>query len=269
MAAQIAKAWFALGEANEQIVLAEAAVVVREKTVQSFEERFAAALVEEGGNASQLRLAQTELAGSRATLALWQSERERALRQIELLAGRYPAGRMLSASGLPALPPPPPAGLPSELLLRRPDLLAAERRFAAAAKRSKAARLAKYPSFSLTGSRGTNSDSLHEVLNSSNGVWSLAGGVPTAEDGGVYCLGPFAARSASHETDDALHLHAWSDEAIYDAITVSALFNFYNRWVNASGVQTLPDEVHRERGRSLAQHGYLMQVGLSEGPEGE
>jgi len=67
---------------------------------------------------------------------------------------------------------------------------------------------------------------------------------------------------------DALHLHGWSDEAIYDAITVSALFNFYNRWVNASGVQTLPDEVHRERGRSLAEHGYLMQVGLPEQPDG-
>jgi uncharacterized peroxidase-related enzyme len=67
---------------------------------------------------------------------------------------------------------------------------------------------------------------------------------------------------------DALHLHGWSDEAIYDAITVSALFNFYNRWVNASGVQTLPDEVHRERGRSLAEHGYLLQVGLPEQSDG-
>jgi uncharacterized peroxidase-related enzyme len=67
---------------------------------------------------------------------------------------------------------------------------------------------------------------------------------------------------------DALHLHGWSDGAIYDAITVTALFNFYNRWVNASGVQTLPDEVHRERGRSLAEHGYLMQVGLPEQPDG-
>ncbi len=70
------------------------------------------------------------------------------------------------------------------------------------------------------------------------------------------------------EDVDVLHQHGWSDEAIYDAITVSALFNFYNRWVSASGVQTLPDDVHRERGRSLAEHGYLLQVGLSEAPEG-
>lgn len=61
---------------------------------------------------------------------------------------------------------------------------------------------------------------------------------------------------------DALKSHGWSDEAIYDTITVSALFNFYNRWVNASGVNPLPPEVHRQRGRSLAEHGYLLQVGL-------
>jgi NodT family efflux transporter outer membrane factor (OMF) lipoprotein len=177
LAAQIAKAWFALGEANAQIGLAEASVEVRAKTAQSFEERFAEALIEEGGNASQLRLAQTELASSRATLAFWRGERERALRQIELLVGRYPAGQPFTTRGLPALPPPPPAGLPSELLLRRPDILAAERRLAAAGERSKATRLAKYPSFALTGSTGTTADSLHEVLDSANGVWSLAGGV--------------------------------------------------------------------------------------------
>lgn len=65
-----------------------------------------------------------------------------------------------------------------------------------------------------------------------------------------------------------LHKAGWRDDAIYYAITVCALFNFYNRWVSASGVQTLPDDVHRERGRSLAEHGYLLQVGLSEQPDG-
>ncbi len=175
MAAQLAKAWFALGEANEQIGLAQAAILVREKTVLSIRERFAAAL--EGGLASQLRLAETDLASSRASLARWQAERERALRQIELLVGRYPEGRSLSQKGLPKAPAPPPAGLPSELLLRRPDILAAERRYAAAGSRHKVARLARYPSFSLTSRTGTSTNSLNEVLDSGLGVWSLAGGV--------------------------------------------------------------------------------------------
>ncbi len=48
----------------------------------------------------------------------------------------------------------------------------------------------------------------------------------------------------------------WDDEAIYIAITVCALFNFYNRWIDASGVHALSDEAHREGGKRTATHGY-------------
>jgi uncharacterized peroxidase-related enzyme len=50
----------------------------------------------------------------------------------------------------------------------------------------------------------------------------------------------------------------WSDEAIYDAITVCALFNFYNRWIDASGVHALPDEAHRMGAERLGA-GYLCE----------
>ena len=43
-----------------------------------------------------------------------------------------------------------------------------------------------------------------------------------------------------------LYEAGWTDEGIYFAITVCALFNFYNRWVDASGVHALSDEAHRE-----------------------
>jgi multidrug efflux system outer membrane protein len=76
---------------------------------------------------------------------------------------------------LPKLPSPPPAGLPSELLLRRPDLLEAERRLAAAGRRRDQSVKALYPSISLTGSLGTTTDQLEKILSSSNGVWSLGG----------------------------------------------------------------------------------------------
>ncbi len=177
LAAQLAKAWFALGEANEQIELAREAVETRGLVATAFEERFERAIDDQGGTASQVRLAQTDLESSRATLALWEGERQRALRQIELLAGRYPEGKGWTSAGLPSPPPAPPAGLPSELLLRRPDLLAAERRLAAAGRRADSARRARFPRFSLTGSRGTSSDSLDEVLDSRFGVWSLGGGL--------------------------------------------------------------------------------------------
>ena len=54
-----------------------------------------------------------------------------------------------------------------------------------------------------------------------------------------------------------LYEAAWTDEVIYYAITVCALFNFYNRWVDASGVHALSDEAHRSGGKRSAVHGYV------------
>ncbi len=48
----------------------------------------------------------------------------------------------------------------------------------------------------------------------------------------------------------------WSDEALYFAITVCALFNFYNRWIDAGGVHALSDEAHRQGGKRIATQGY-------------
>jgi len=49
----------------------------------------------------------------------------------------------------------------------------------------------------------------------------------------------------------------WTDEAIYFAITVCALFNFYNRWIDSSGVHALSDVAHEEGGKRSAKHGYV------------
>ena len=54
-----------------------------------------------------------------------------------------------------------------------------------------------------------------------------------------------------------LHAQGWDDEAIYYAVTVCALFNFYNRWIDASGVHANSDEAHRQGGRRMAAHGYV------------
>jgi hypothetical protein len=54
-----------------------------------------------------------------------------------------------------------------------------------------------------------------------------------------------------------LHEAGWSDDAIYYAITVCALFNFYNRWIDASGVHALSEEAHRMGGKRSASTGYI------------
>ena len=48
----------------------------------------------------------------------------------------------------------------------------------------------------------------------------------------------------------------WTDEAIYWAITVCALFNFYNRWIDATGVHAMSGEAHRRGGIRMATQGY-------------
>jgi alkylhydroperoxidase family enzyme len=55
---------------------------------------------------------------------------------------------------------------------------------------------------------------------------------------------------------DALHAIGWTDEAIYFAITVCALFNFYNRWIDATGVHAMSDAAHRQGGKRMATQGY-------------
>ena len=49
----------------------------------------------------------------------------------------------------------------------------------------------------------------------------------------------------------------WSEEALYDAITVCALFNFYNKWIDATGVRDMPAAVYAASGERLANFGYV------------
>ncbi|HTU48372.1 MAG TPA: hypothetical protein VMF91_25150 [Bryobacteraceae bacterium] len=55
---------------------------------------------------------------------------------------------------------------------------------------------------------------------------------------------------------EGLHAEGYTDEAIYYAITVCALFNFYNRWIDASGVHPMSDAAHANGAKRSAIHGY-------------
>ena len=56
---------------------------------------------------------------------------------------------------------------------------------------------------------------------------------------------------------DAARSADWTDEALYDAITVCALFNFYNKWIDATGVSDMPAAAYNASGQRLASSGYL------------
>ena len=58
---------------------------------------------------------------------------------------------------------------------------------------------------------------------------------------------------------DALRDAGWDDEAIYFTITTCALFNFYNRWITATGVPEMSPDAHRRQGQALAERGYIRE----------
>ena len=177
LAGNVCRAWFALCEANEQLSLANEAHAIRLKTVEAVRDRFELALGEDGGGASELRLAETEVAMSLALKAQREGEVDAAQRRLELLVGRYPAAKLKGHMKLTSIPSRPPAGLPSELLMRRPDVIAAERRYAGSGMRITEAKRAVFPIFKLTGSTGSTTDSLSNILSSEFGVWSIGSNI--------------------------------------------------------------------------------------------
>jgi len=62
---------------------------------------------------------------------------------------------------------------------------------------------------------------------------------------------------------DEARAAGWSDEALYDAITVCALFNFYNKWIDATGVADMPAFAYQMSGQRLATQGYASDGGES------
>jgi NodT family efflux transporter outer membrane factor (OMF) lipoprotein len=172
LAAQTAKAWLAAVEAAQQLSLAEITLTNREDSTAKVRRRYEAGL----RSPLDLRLAQASDEGARASLAARRIQLDAALRQLEVSLGRYPAARLELAQQLPDATAVP-AGLPSELVTRRPDVQAAERRLVAAGARVAEARAALYPRIALTGSTGTSSEQLENLLDGDYSVWSLAGSI--------------------------------------------------------------------------------------------
>lgn len=125
------------------------------------------------GDEQAVAEARSNLGTYRDTLRQIDYSREQALRALEALLGRYPSAEIAVAQQLVAMPAPPPVGMPSELLERRPDVIAAERRVAAAFNRVEEAKAARLPRISLTASGSSVSSELLVLQNHSNPMWSL------------------------------------------------------------------------------------------------
>jgi NodT family efflux transporter outer membrane factor (OMF) lipoprotein len=130
-----------------------------------------------GGIASEVEVEQatTQLKTVRAAaidVGVMRAQYEHA---VAILIGKPPAEFSLPPLPLTSPPPPIPVGLPSELLERRPDIAAAERRVASANAQIGVAKSAYYPSINLGASGGFESSSITTLLNGPSGFWSFGG----------------------------------------------------------------------------------------------
>ena len=168
LAAATAKAYFTAIEASIQADIARNTVKILEET-----QRIVNVQYENGMSSAQdIALARSDLASARERVTTVEGSYRDAVRALEVLIGRYPGAMLELRETLPAAPPAPPAGLPSELLERRPDLVAADRRVAAAFNATNQARAARLPTISLTGNASAASNSLSSLLDSSNVGWT-------------------------------------------------------------------------------------------------
>lgn len=171
IAAAVARAWFTATEARLREALARDTVLAYERLLALANDRLRV------GVGDDLEAAQVAAAlqGARdqqrqARLAVDQSRRT-----LELLLGRYPATELQTAERFAPLSFDVPAGLPSELLERRPDVLAAERRVAVAFNRVTEAQAARLPRLSLTVGVNSISSDLFLLKDRDNPVWSAGG----------------------------------------------------------------------------------------------
>jgi len=160
LVAQTAKAWFLATEANLQNQLAGEAVDLYTETLAIVQTRLDVG----AGQPQDVYLAKADLAGAEERQRQALGAFTQSVRSIEVLLGRYPAAELEVPQVFVPTPPGIPVGIPAELLERRPDLIAAERRVAAAYQRIDEAKAAKLPSVSLTATGGTPSSELSELL---------------------------------------------------------------------------------------------------------
>jgi NodT family efflux transporter outer membrane factor (OMF) lipoprotein len=171
MAAQVAKAWFLATEATLQADVARLAIQDSDVLIQLAETRAKVGV----GADEDVYVARASAGTYRDALRGIELAQQEARRALELLVGRYPAGTAIVSPQLPGQPDGVPAGLPSELLERRPDVIAAERRVAAAFNRIHEAKAARLPTISLTAGISSISSELFVLQDRENPSWSAGG----------------------------------------------------------------------------------------------
>jgi len=208
-----------------------------DETVQAFEAALRLTTTRfQGGAApkSDVAQAQTQLDTTRAQTTDVTVQRAQLEHAIAILLGRPPADFGLPPRPLDTRPPSIPVGLPSQLLERRPDIAAAERRVAEANEQIGIAKAAYYPALVLNASVGFEGSTFGNLLNASSLVWAVGASLTqTIFDGG-----------RRRATSDAARAGYDATVAAYRQTTLTA---FQQVEDNVAALRILEEEARQQR----------------------
>jgi multidrug efflux system outer membrane protein len=225
IASQIAKTWLSIMHIEGQISLLEEHQTLQNLYLKSIEERYRRGLI----------FAEQFLYESNKTQAIYESlnelynERDQLHRSLAVLMGEYPKAEALEYQPLPDLLDPIPAGIPSDLLLNRPDLIAMERQLAGSRVLLKSAKKQRLPKISLTGAMGNASPELNNLINSSNAFWNV----------GVNLSQPLINYGRINANIRASKAQLAEAEATYEKVILNAFMEVENTLSNDSYLQTI------------------------------
>ena len=242
--AELAMDYFQLRGLDAEKQLLDSTVVSYQKAVDLTNSRFKAGIA----SAVDLAQAQTTLETTRAQAVDVEVDRSAFEHAIAVLVGKPASTFHIDPLPLDLLPPAMPPGVPSDLLERRPDISAAERRVQEANANVGVARTAYYPLVTLGGVGGFQSSAFTTLIQGPSGLWSLGGqAAQTIFDGGV--------RRGTNEQARAAYDKSVSD---YRGTILTA---FQEVEDNLSALRILEDEANKEDAAvAAAEHSVDLSV---------
>jgi NodT family efflux transporter outer membrane factor (OMF) lipoprotein len=240
MHAQLALDYFQARTLDAEEQLLNSTVTQYERALELIESRFT------GGIASELEVeqARTQLETTRAQAIDVGVARAQFEHAVAILIGKPPSDFSLAPLPLTAPPPAIPPGLPSELLERRPDIAAAERRMASANAQIGVAKAAYYPTISLGATGGFESGVITTLISGPSILWSA---------GGSAIMPLFDAGRRRANMDQAI---AFYDETVAN-YRETVLTGFQQVEDNVAALRILENEAHVQERAVVAAQKYL------------
>ena len=170
---QAVKVYFNLIESKEQVALADSSLAAYQDIFNIVEQRY-----NQGVRSSlDYRLAKSNVLIAEASLERRKMLTDNLTREMEILIGLYPSGILETSSTLSTSLPEIPKNLPSDIIQRRPDIASSYNKIEAAFADLDYAKKMKFPSFNLTGSMGTSTEDLNNLLDGDFSIWNLGASI--------------------------------------------------------------------------------------------